>query len=163
MDLNQQIQLLTENAPQDGKTPGIVAAIAPVLKSVAGQLRHREYYLLQSLDSRWVVTTLSNRAHPDVEKRAIYAFPSLKDATNHAIAPKEAGTIAVAVPVTHILFQMVAIDAVDSLVFFETPGDFSTGIEVSRETLQQSIRAELQKHLQKSSSPQESQLPPDLA
>jgi hypothetical protein len=162
MDSDKQIQLLINNAPQDGVTPRVVAAIAPVLKLLAGQLRHSQYYILQSLDQSWVLTTLSNRTNPDVEKRVIYAFPTLQDISGVSAAELDPQVIAVPVPVTHILFQLVALETVDSIVFLETPGDLTTGIEVRREDLQNLIQVQLK---QTPSAPitSPSQLPPDIA
>lgn len=162
MDLDKQIQLLIDNAPQDGLTSRVVAAIAPVLKLLAGQLRHSQYYILQSLDQSWVLTTLSNRTNPDVEKRVVYAFPTLQDTSVVLAAGLDPQVIAVTIPVTHILFQLVALETVDSTVFFETPGDLTTGIEVRREDLQNLIQVQLK---QTPSAPiiSPSQLPPNIA
>ncbi len=161
MDLEQQIQVLIENAPQDGTTPKIVEAIAPVLTLIANQLRHSDYHILQTLDQGWVVTTLSNRAQPDVEKNVIYAFPTLKDATDfQSVADPQ--IIVATVPVTHILFQMLAIDTITSIVFFNTPGNLTAGTEVRRDDLQQLIQIQLQQiHSTPRSYP--SNLPPDIA
>lgn len=156
MDLDQQIQGLINNAPQDGTTPRAVTAIAPVLIQLAQRLKHLQYYVLQTLDQSWVVTTLSNRAQPSLEKNVIYAFPTLKDVTAAPQSLKDPQIIALAVPVTHILFQMTAMDTVDSAVFFETPGDALAGTEIHRHQLQ----ALIQKHLQQS-LPQ--QVPPNFA
>ena len=79
MDLDRQIKVLVDEAPQDGVTPQVVAAVAPVLLLLASRLRHLQYYILQNLDRDWVVTTLSDRANPKVTKRVIYAFPTLAD------------------------------------------------------------------------------------
>lgn len=68
MDLDQQIRDLIENAPQDGSTPTLVEAIAPVLKLLASRLRHPEYYVAQTLDQEWAVTTLENRTQPEQQK-----------------------------------------------------------------------------------------------
>lgn len=156
MDLDRQIQALIDHAPQDGKTPGVIKAIAPALKSLVGQLKHLQYYIVQSADQRWVVTTLSHRVQPGLEKAVIYAFPTASDAT---LAPTagDAQTTAVAIPVTHILFQMVAMPTVDSIVFFETPGDLTNGTEVTRSSLNHLIQAYLQTYQM------ESRLPPDIA
>jgi putative heme iron utilization protein len=161
MDLEQQIQVLIENAPQDGTTPKIVEAIAPVLTLIANQLRHSDYHILQTLDQGWVVTTLSNRAQPNVEKNVIYAFPTLKDATDfQSVADPQ--IIVATVPVTHILFQMLAIDTITSIVFFNTPGNLTAGTEVRRDDLQQLIQIQLQQiHSTPRSYP--SNLPPDIA
>lgn len=160
MNLDKQIQSLIDNAPQDGITPQVVAAIAPGLKLLAGNLRHSQYYILQSIEEDWVVTTLSHRAHPDVEKRVIYAFPTPQDISVSTVAELDPQVIAVPVPVTHILFQLFALETVDSTIFFETPGELTSGIEVRREDVQNLIQ-----QLKQSSTPLASprQLPPDIA
>jgi hypothetical protein len=161
MNLDQQIQALIDNAPQDGTTPNLVATIAPALKLLAGQLRHSQYYVLQTLDQQWVLTTLSNRAQPGMEKNVIYAFPTLKDVATGPNSVQDPQLIAMPVPVTHILFQMMAMEAVDSTIFFETPGNVNAGTEVRREDLQTLVRAQLlQSQPQFGSS---SNLPPDIA
>lgn len=161
MDLDQQIQALIDNAPRDGTTPKLMAAIAPVLKLVASQLRHLDYHILQTFDQDWVVTTLSNRAQPEIEKNVIYAFATLKDAADfHSNLDPQ--ILAVAVPVTHILFQMLALDAVTSLVFFDTPGNLAAGTEVRRDDLQTLIQTQLQ-HTQSVPRSYPSNLPPDIA
>ncbi|HEY9730105.1 MAG TPA: hypothetical protein V6D50_26975 [Chroococcales cyanobacterium] len=161
MDLEQQIHALIEQAPPDGTTPKLVEAIAPVLTLLANQLRHLDYYILQTLDHGWIVTTLSNRAQPEVEKNVIYAFPTLKDAADfQSVSDPE--IIALPVPVTHILFQMLALDTVNSTVFFDTPGNLTAGTEVRREDLQHLLQTQLQQTL---SIPRSypSNLPPDIA
>jgi hypothetical protein len=161
MDLEQQIQVLVDNAPQDGTMPKAIEAIAPVLTLVASQLQHSDYYILQTLDQGWVLTTLSNRAQPEIEKNVIYAFPTLKDAADfQSVSDPE--ILAVTVPVTHILFQMLAIETLTSIVFFDTPGNLTAGIEVRRDNLQQLIQTQLQ---QIRSVPRSypSNLPPDIA
>lgn len=163
MNLDEQIQLLIDNAPQDGVTPHVVAAIAPGLKLLAGKLRHSQYYILQSLDQEWVLNTLSNRANPDVEKRVIYAFPTLQDVSAASSAASvDPQVIAVPIPITHILFQLVGLEMVDSIVFFETPGELSAGIEIRHEELQNLIQVQLKQNLP-SPNTSPSQLPPDIA
>lgn len=156
MDLDQQIQELIEQAPQDGVTPQLVAAIAPGLKRLAGKLRH-QYYILQSLDQEWVVTTLSHRTQPDIEKRVIYAFPSLQAVPASMTSGLDSQVIAVPIAVTHILFQMVALLTVDSTIFFETPGDVTNGSEIRREDIQSLIQLQIQQNTPSN------RLPPDIA
>ena len=161
MDLERQIQVLVDNAPKDGTTPKAIEAIAPVLTLVASQLEHLDYYILQTLDQGWVLTTLSNRAQPEIEKNVIYAFPTLKDAADfQSVSDPE--VLAATVPVTHILFQMLAIETLTSIVFFDTPGNLTAGIEVRRDNLQQLIQTQLQ---QIRSVPRSypNNLPPDMA
>jgi hypothetical protein len=157
MDLQAQIQLLLDNAPQDGVTPQIVAAIAPALGAIAKKLRHPQYYILQHLEQGWVLTTLSNRANRDLEKRVIYAFPTLQDVPGSASAGLDPQIIAAPILVTHILFQLVALEPVDSIVFFETPGTTHNAVEVQRVELQKLIAEQLKQHRSGS------QISPDIA
>jgi hypothetical protein len=164
--LDRQLQVLIHQAPEDGQTPQIVQAIAPALKIIASQLRHPDYYILQTPDKmgwRWVLTTLSNRTQPKLQKQVIYAFSSEEDAQNGSWVAQGTQAIARPIPVTHILFQTIAIDSIDSLVFFETPGDLSQGTEVSREKIQLCIQAELKKTLGQPTTFPLPQIPKDLA
>lgn len=157
MDLEAQIKLLINNAPNDGVTPHLVSAIAPVLTAIAQRLRHSQYYILQSLESSWVVTTLSNRANPGLEKRVIYAFPTIQDVSLIPPAGLDPQMLAKIVPVTHILFQLMALEPVDSIVFLETPGKTTHTFEVKRTDLEKLI----QQQMQQPRSPK--QVPPDIA
>lgn len=164
MDLDLQIQTLIEKAPRDGSTPQILEAIAPALKLLAQQLGHLQYFILQTANGSWAVTVLSNLKQPGSEKKAIYAFPTFKDASKAATAVSPAGDRAVPVPlpVTHILFQILALETIDSIVFFETPGSVETGTEVSREQVQKLIGVYLQQYRSNPNS-NSGNLPPDIA
>jgi len=157
MDLQAQIQLLIDNAPQDGVTPQLVTAIAPVLSATTQKLRHSQYYILQNREENWVLTTLSNRANPQLEKRVIYAFPTLQDVPLRSSAGLDPQLIAAPIPVIHILFQLVAMEPVDSIVFFETPGMTTDSVEIRRADLQNLIQQQLQQNRPKR------QIPPDIA
>lgn len=142
MNLDEQIQALIDHAPQDGTTPLVLRAIAPALKALAGQLKHLEYYILQSAEGNWVVTTLSHRLQTSLEKTVVYAFASKEDALASAIAPAEQVT-AKLMPTAHLLFQLVALQTVESIVFFDAK-DTAQGTEVSRQNLNALIRQALQ-------------------
>jgi len=162
IDLDQQIELLIEDAPSDGATKRAMAqAVAPVLKEMALQMQHLEYYILQGLDGGWVLTTLRNRARPDLEKTAIYAFATFKDAIAFQGSSKSK-VIAAPIPITHILFQLFALDRVDSLIVMETPGDLAKGKEIHRDDLQKLVRQKLQQ-FQQNSRKKSGNLPPDIA
>lgn len=154
MDLDQQIQALIEKAPRDGSTPQILQAIAPALVLIAQQLQHLEYSILQAVDQSWAIVVLSNLKEPGREKRVIYAWTSLKDASQ-AAAAGGARLRPVLLPVTHILFQMIALEGLDSIVFFESPGNQEVGTEIPREQVQNLISVYLQQYR---SAP-----PPDIA
>jgi hypothetical protein len=157
MDLEAQIQLLIHNAPQDGITPKIITAISPVLYAIASSLRHSQYYILQDIEEHWILTTLSNRANPKQEKRVIYAFPTIHDATASVNGVPDSQMVAAPLPITHILFQLVTLEPVDSIVFFETSGTTTDTTEVKRSNLQALIQEAMEKN--NSHSP----IPPDIA
>jgi hypothetical protein len=154
MDLDQQIQALIEKAPRDGSTPQILQAIAPALVLIAQQLQHLEYSILQAVDQSWAIVVLSNLKEPGREKKVIYAWTSLKDASQAAAAAGDR-LRPVLLPVTHILFQMIALEGLDSIVFFESPGNQEVGTEIPREQVQNLINVYLQQYR---SGP-----PPDIA
>jgi hypothetical protein len=160
MDLDQQIQALIEKAPPDGSTPQILEAIAPALLLMAQQLQHLEYSILQAIDQSWAIVILSNLKQPGREKRVIYAWSSLQDALQAAAAGDRLKSVSL--PVTHILFQMIALEGLESIVFFESPGNLEVGTEITREQVQNLINVYLQQYrstLQSNSS----NLPPDIA
>ncbi len=157
MSLDAQIQDLIDHAPQDDTTPALVAAISPVLKELAGRLRHLQYYVAQTLDGSWAVTLLSHEAHPDLQKQVIYAYPSLKDVSSGPYPMQDPQMIALPIPVTHILFQMAAMETVDSIIFFEVPGDITVGTEIQRADLQALIQAQLRHQ------PASPGIPPNIA
>jgi hypothetical protein len=156
MNADEQIRRLINDAPQDGTTPALVEAIAPILKLLAGRLRHSQYYIVQTLEQDWAITILENRDQPDIKKTVVYAYPSLKDVFTSPYPMHDPQMMALPIPVTHILFQMVAMDAIDSTIFFEIPGNTETGTEIQRQDLHNLI----QSHLQQSSVPT---VPPDIA
>ncbi|MBE9119738.1 hypothetical protein IQ269_02690 [Tychonema sp. LEGE 07199] len=161
MDLDQQIEALIDKAPPDGSTPQILKAIAPALILIAQQLQHLEYSILQAVDESWAIVVLSNLKQPGREKKVIYAFPTLEDASSAAAAGGDR-VRPVCLPVTHILFQMIALEGLDSIVFFENPGNQEVGTEIPRPQVQELISVYLQQYrsaLQSNSS----NLPPDIA
>ncbi|XZO00651.1 MAG: hypothetical protein ACM65L_19330 [Microcoleus sp.] len=161
MDLDLQIRSLIDKAPPDGSTPQILEAISPALRLLAQQLEHLEYFILQNFDRSWAMTVLSNLKQPGREKRVIYAWSSLKDASQ-AQATAGDRVLPVSIPVTHILFQMLALEGLDSIVFFETPGHLEVGTQVSREQVQNLINVYLQQYRSTLLS-NSSNLPPDIA
>ena len=107
MDLEAQIQLLIDNAPQDGVTPQVMVSIAPVLIAIAQKLNRYQYFILQNSEKDWVVTTLSNRANPGIEKQVIYAFPTIQDVSLISDAGRDPHLLPTPMDVIQILFQLV--------------------------------------------------------
>jgi hypothetical protein len=132
-------------------------AIAPALKELAGRLRHLDYFIAQTLDGSWAVTLLSHETIADLQKQVIYAYPTLKDVSSGPYPMQDPQMIALPVPVTHILFQMAAMETVDSIIFFEAAGNTSVGTEIQRSDLQTLIQAQLGRRI---TPPQ---VPPDIA
>ena len=144
MDLEAQIQLLIDNAPQDGVTPQIMVSIAPVLIAIAQKLNHYQYFILQNSEQDLVLTTLSNRANPGIEKQVIYAFPTIQDVSLISDDGRDPHLLPTLMDVTQILFQLVALKPVHSIVFIETPGNITNTVEVRRSQLERLIQQRLQ-------------------
>lgn len=140
MTLDQQLQRLIEQAPS-AVARADLQAIAPVLSTVASRLQHLQYYLLQSLDQNWVMTTLQHREQPNLTKTVIYAYPSLEVAQASATS-LDPQILALPVPTVQLLFQLLAIEPVESLIFLERSQH--PGIEISRKLLQDLIAQHLQ-------------------
>jgi len=157
MDLQAQIQSLIDNAPQDGITPQLVAAIATELTEIASKLHFPQYYILQNPSGDWVLTTLSNRTDPQLQKRVIYAYPTLQDVSTTSGAGFDPQMIAAQIGVIEILFQMVALQPVDSIIFFDTPGTTANAVEIKRSLIQSIIESSLQQNRR---TPD---IPPDIA
>ena len=157
MDLQAQIQSLIDNAPQDGITPQLVAAIAPALMQITQKLRATQYYILQNPDGEWVLTTLSNKNNPQLQKQVIYAYPTLQDVSTTSGVGFDPQMIAAPIGVIEILFQMAALQPVDSIIFFDTPGTTANAVEIKRSLIQSIIESSLQQNRRSSD------IPPDIA
>ncbi len=157
MDLQAQIQFLIDNAPQDGITPQLVAAIAPALIQIAQKLRYPQYYILQNPSGDWVLTTLSNKSNPQLQKQVIYAYPTLQDVSTTSGVGFDPQMIAAPIGVIEILFQIVALQPVDSIIFFDTPGTTANAVEIPRSHVNSIIESSLQQNSRRSD------VPPDIA
>ena len=145
MDLDTQIQLLIDNAPQDGVTPQLIAAIAPVLSKITHKLSHHHYYIHQNPQQSWVVTILSKHTNSVAQKRVIYAFGDLKYISPSYLVGLDDHVIAIPMPVVDVLFQLVALNSVDSIVFIESPYTESRSVEIRRAELHKQIENQLKK------------------
>lgn len=159
MDLEQQIQELIDGAPQDGTTANAVKAITPVLKQIAKRLKHTQYYILQTLEQQWVMTTLSHQTQPEVEKNVIYAFSNHRDASVSSSSWRGTQMMALPMPVIQLLFQILALSTVDSIIFFDTPGNIESGIEIRYQEMQDLIQVQLQQ----TGLNRNNNLPPNIA
>lgn len=142
MNIDQQIQQLIEQAPLYGAKTEEIQMVAPVFKTIANQLRHSQYYILQNLEQDWVMTTLKHRTQSNT-KNVVYAYPSL-EAVKANIATLDPSIMALPLPVVQILFQMLAMKPVDSVIFFEAVDSQQNGAEISRQSLRQAIEQYVQ-------------------
>lgn len=151
MELKQQLQTIIDEAPLYGIAPAIMAnAIASGLESVARQLAHLEYYVLQNLSEDWIISVISNNKQR--EKKVIYAFSTLQDAKNFNTS-QETDVVAISLPVVQILFRLFSVQQIDSIIFFERAGN-PKGVELKRRDLQALLQQQIQ---------QLKTTPPDLA
>ncbi|MEL6440818.1 MAG: hypothetical protein AAFQ80_16375 [Cyanobacteria bacterium J06621_8] len=150
MNLEEQLAVIINDAEQYG-VPAIAVeqAIAPVLKSLAQQLKYLRYYVLQNLAEDWVLTTITNPLL-NQEKKVIYAFISVQDAA--AFQEKtNPDLIAMPIDVVQLLFRLFSLQQVDSIIFLEDSRNLNRGVEIKREHLSQLIQQQLQRFKNKSS------------
>ncbi|VEP15713.1 conserved hypothetical protein [Hyella patelloides LEGE 07179] len=154
MELDHQLKILIEDAAKHGIAPIVMEkAIAPVMKSLAIQLKHLEYYVLQNLQEDWIISVISDRQSPMLEKKVIYAFSTVQDAKNSRMS-KDVNLVAIALPTIQILFRVFSMQQIDSIIFFPQSGNITQGIEVKRHDLQNIIQQQLR---------QLKTIPPDIA
>ncbi len=141
MDLQQQVQTLINEAPAAGGMLAAIQVIGPLLEELALQrLHYEQYYILQNLQGNWQLTTLQHRQRPGLEKTVVYAFANLQDATRSS---RSAELVALPIPIIPLLFQLLALEPVDSILFAETAGNLDRTEEFTRQELQQLVQTKL--------------------
>ena len=153
MNLEQQFKNLINEAPKYGVPSSIMElGVVPILKLYAEKLSHQEYYLRQTLEDNLVMTVLANKDYPEIERKVIYAFPSVQDAAklqdNH-----DAQVVAKAFPTSQILFQIFTMKGVDSIIFIDQPNDLKQSKEIICQDFQNAIQKQLQNLINSNSSP----------
>ncbi len=145
MNLDQQLQSLVKEAPNYGVPTVIMQnGVIPVINVFAKQLKYSQYYLRQTLDDNLLLTILGSEENPEIEKKVIYAFPSVKDATEFSDSQiDDHKLVAEALPVTQILFQMFTMKGVDSVIFLDQPQDYQQSKEIYCHKLQLAIKQNL--------------------
>ena len=143
MKLEEQLKILINDAPQYGIPAMVVEkAIAPVLELFVQKLSNTEYYVLQNLESDWVLTTITN-PQLSQEKQVIYAFKTVRDAANFQ-GQTDPSLIAVPIPITHLLFRLFSLKQVDSLIVLDDSRNLNKGIEIQRDRLSALIKQQIQ-------------------
>jgi hypothetical protein len=158
MNLDRQIQSLIDGAP-DPDSRASVLAIAPILQQVAATLPQTEYYICQSPQGEWAITSLQHRQQPQLEIKVIYAFTQVRDIYLFAQG-KPANQVTVKIPVIQLLFDLLAFPEIDRIVFLNDSANLDRGQDISRQNLEDSIVKEMQQREIPSQS--KSSFPPDV-
>lgn len=155
MDIDQQLHDLIEGAPAEADLKQAIRTVSPVIQSIAKQLKHSEYYILQSVNKQWLQATVAHKDNPTQPKKVIYAYPSLTAAAGDKLAKSNPGLMALPIPVARLLFQLPSIDPVDSLIFLETDSR-DQAVEVRRNDLKRLFQSQLTQSIKP-------QVPPNMA
>lgn len=145
VNLEQQLQALINQAPADLQQP--IAQIAPVLNQIAEDLTHQSYFIGQNQAEEWIVITLQNGQQTQMD--AVYAFGHRQD----ALTFYGSAETAVEISIIDLLFQLLALDSINQLIFFDEESNMESGRTLSRSDIQLAI----EQHLRDGSS-----LPPDM-
>jgi hypothetical protein len=140
-DIAAQVAALIAEAPTDAETQIGVRAIAPLLGELAEQFGSPQFYILQNFNQQWQITTLQNRHQPDLEKRVVYCYRQLSDATR---AGQTDSLIAVPLPTVQLLFHFLTISQIDSLLFVQNAFGEEQPIELSQTAIQSVVQEYLQ-------------------
>ncbi|WP_198013417.1 hypothetical protein [Thalassoporum mexicanum] len=143
--LDDQIAELINDAPQDGGMPQAVSMLSSVLKAIAAKLEHLHYFIIQTQAGDWLLTTLSHRDLPEVSKRVIYAYGDRTVANVERLKLDDPKLICVEIGVIDLLFRLIGLQAVDSLIVFDSVAGTTNGTEIVRAELQQMC----EKHLKR--------------
>jgi len=155
MDIEQQLQDLIDGAPSEANLKAAIKTVSPVIRTVAKQLKHAEYYILQSIQKQWLQATIAHKDSPDQPKRVIYAYPSLAAAASDKLAKSNPSLMALPVPVAQLIFQLPSIEPVDSLIFLETDTR-DQAVEVRRNDIKVLFQSRLTQNIKPA-------VPPDIA
>ncbi len=136
VNLEQQIQKLIDQAPPDLQQP--IAHIAPILHQIAADLTHQSYFIGQNQAQEWIVITLENGQQ--IQMDAVYAFGHRQDALTFYGTTE----MAVEMPVIDLLFQLLALDSIHQLIFFDEESNMESGRTLIRSDIQQAIGQQIQ-------------------
>jgi hypothetical protein len=134
--LDHQVALLIQNAPKDGATPGAVNLVGSVLKAIAARLKHLNYFVIQDEYGGWLLTTLSHRESPDIEKTVVYAYSSRTVANLECLKLASPGIECEEYGIIDILFRLIGLKQIDSLIVFDHPTNAQQGTEIVRQDVE---------------------------
>lgn len=134
--LDHQVSLLIQSTP-DQETASAVSLITSVLKAIAQKLKHTTYFVIQDLDAGWLITPLSNRDNPELEKTTIYAYCDLTPANIDRLKLNDPELECGEYNVIEMLFRLMGMKQVDSIVFFDRATDTQRGMEIVRDDIEE--------------------------
>lgn len=159
MDIEQQLQDLIDGAPPEADLKQAIQTVAPVIRAIAKQLDHPEYFILQSVSKQWLQATIAHKSSPTQPKRVIYAYPSLAAAAGDKLAKSNPGLMALPIPAAELLFRLPSIEPVDSLIFLENEAR-DQAIEVKRTEIKALFQNQITQNMRPSNP---AAIPPDIA
>ncbi|MFK8183446.1 MAG: hypothetical protein AB8B99_08725 [Phormidesmis sp.] len=159
MDIEQQLQDLIDGAPPEADLKQAIKTVAPVIRAIANQLKHPEYFILQSVSKQWLQATIAHKNSPNQPKRVIYAYPSLAAAAGDKLAKSNPGLMALPIPAAELLFRLPSIEPVDSLIFIETETR-DQALEVKRTEIKAMFQNQITQNMQPNNQPP---IPSDIA
>jgi hypothetical protein len=142
MNLKSQLQELSKGLQGTMSTAAIEKAIIPVIISYAKRVKRAHFFVWESSEQQWIVTTLSHRSDPSLEKRVVYAFTSTQDAKKHEDFD-DPGLRVVEVPIILIFTKLLASEDLDSIIFFPHRGNVKQGIELEKSQFLELIKNRL--------------------
>lgn len=143
MDIQAQVQTLIDEAPSDAAAQEGIQVVAVILGEVAQTFKHLQYYVLQSFQQQWQITTLQYRDQ-NVQKTVLYAYGHLADATRMG---RSEDLIAVPVPIVQLLFHFFSFNEVESLLVVDEINNPEKIQELKQEDLQTIVENALQQHV----------------
>lgn len=144
--LAQQLQTLSGSA-DDPHTQWAVQVMGRVLLSVAQQLGHTHYWLVGSKEGYWQTVHLQNVHAPEQTKTVIYAFADVTSANLERLqSDRPEHLLCLETPILDILFRALALQQVESIIFFDQPFHTHRGTEIKRSSLERMCQAQLAKH-----------------
>lgn len=142
MNLKSQLRELSKELEENLSTAAIEKAIIPVIVAYAKRVKRGHFFIWESPEQEWIVTTFSYRLDPSLEKRVVYAFTSKQDAKKHEDFNDPALQVA-EVPIVLILVKLLVSKDLDSIVFFSHRGNVKQGMEVEKSQLLDVIKNRL--------------------
>ena len=143
MEIDKQLEILINDAEKYGIPPTVIEkAIAPVLRTFISGLKLEEYYILQNFEEDWILRVINNPQLKQ-EKTVIYAFATVKDAATFQ-GKSDPNIFAAPIQVTQLLFRLFSLKQVNSIIFLDTPGNITQGIEIQRDRLAALIQQQIQ-------------------